>query len=163
MDINRQLAKQIYCLGIREFHKPSQSVEQFKSTKTKQQFPELPSCEADRRPTLLSHFSTAQHLKQFSPHIPIPDTIQWALLVQDAILLGNRSGLGSFIHSSPKSSCFQKLLWHQPLPTPFQLRMMHWPQGLWTETPTHYFRNYVALGKLHPFPQKLCLPHKSWG
>lgn len=69
MDINKELTKQDYFLGIRELHKPNLSVESFKSTKRKQQFPELPSCEAERRPTLLSNFSIAQHFKPvLSPH-----------------------------------------------------------------------------------------------
>lgn len=69
MDINRRLTKRVYFLGSRELHKPSLSVELFKSAKGKEQFPELPSCEADRRPTLWSNFCTAQHFKPvLTPH-----------------------------------------------------------------------------------------------
>lgn len=73
MDINRRLTKRVYFLGSRELHKPSLSVEPFiKSTKRKEQFPQLPSCEADRRPTLWSNFCTAQHFKPVLTPYPHP-------------------------------------------------------------------------------------------
>lgn len=62
MDINRRLTKRVYFLGSRELHKPSLSGELFKSTKRKEQFPEL-------RPTLWSNFCTAQHFNPvLTPH-----------------------------------------------------------------------------------------------